>query len=86
MTNPRSDEDPIETKEWLEALDSLIQYEGKERAQFILQKVLEEAQRQGVKSGLAQLITPYINTIAAENQPEYPGDLDLEAVIEAIIR
>lgn len=86
MRKSWSDEDPIETKEWIEALQSLIEYEGKERAQHILQKVLAEAQRQGVESGLAQIITPYINTIPVEQQPEYPGDLSIEAAIEAIIR
>lgn len=86
MTKAWSDEDPIETQEWLEALESLIQNEGKERAQFILQKVLAQAQKQGVESGSAPVITPYINTIAPEDQPEYPGDLSLEAIIDAIIR
>lgn len=84
MTKMR-DNDPIETKEWLEALASLVEYEGKERAQYVLQQVMDEAARQGISSGVA-LTTPYCNTIPADQQPEYPGDLKLEALIEAYIR
>ncbi|MHB1221691.1 MAG: pyruvate dehydrogenase (acetyl-transferring), homodimeric type [Gammaproteobacteria bacterium] len=86
MTKTWSDNDPIETREWLDALKSLVKHEGKERAQYIIQTLLSEADKQGVDSGLAEIITPYINTIAADKQPEYPGDLALETTIEAAIR
>lgn len=85
MTKPRSDEDPIETREWLEALASLIKYEGKERAEYIIKRLLEEAAKKGV-SGVAQLTTPYVNTIPVEEEPPYPGELAVEAAIEAMIR
>lgn len=86
MTKAWSDNDPIETQEWLEALDSLIREEGIERAQFILQKLFAEAERNGVQSGGKQVVTPYRNTIATKDEPEYPGDLKLEAAIESLIR
>lgn len=86
MTKEWSDNDPVETKEWLEALASLVKYEGKERARYILQTLLEAAEKQGVESDFAQLVTPYVNTIPVEKQPDYPGDLELEAAIESIIR
>lgn len=86
MAKAWSDNDPVETKEWLDALKSLVKHEGKERAQFILQRLLEAADKQGVDSGFGQVITPFVNTILAENQPEYPGDLEMEAAIEALIR
>jgi pyruvate dehydrogenase E1 component len=88
MAQTWSDDDPIETKEWLEALASLIKYEGKERTQYLLQKLVEEAEKQGVESGLATtlVISPYCNTIPANKQPAYPGDVILEAAIEAVIR
>lgn len=86
MTKTRSDNDVIETKEWLDALASVIKEEGKERAQFILGKILDAAEKQGVKSGLGQLTTPYYNTIPPDQEPAYPGDLELEAALEAIIR
>jgi pyruvate dehydrogenase E1 component len=86
MAKEWHDSDPIETKEWLSALASLVKYEGKERAQFILEKLLKEAEKQGVDTGAVQLMTPYVNTIPADKQPAYPGDLALEAAILAYIR
>jgi len=86
MTKAWSDNDPIETQEWLEALASLIKHEGKERAQFILQALLDKAERQGVETGIAQIVTPYTNTISPDKEPAYPGDLALEAALEALIR
>lgn len=86
MTKPWSDNDPIETKEWLDALASLIKHEGKERAQFILQSLMESAEKKGVDAGTTQLTTAYTNTISPDQQPAYPGDLKLEAIIEAVIR
>jgi pyruvate dehydrogenase E1 component len=86
MTDAREDYDPIETHEWLEALESLVKYEGTERARFIVEKLLETASEKGVDTGRTSLTTAYKNTISPEQQPSYPGDLDLEAKIEAINR
>ncbi|MBA3660855.1 MAG: pyruvate dehydrogenase (acetyl-transferring), homodimeric type [Gammaproteobacteria bacterium] len=85
MTKMRSDNDPTETKEWLDALASLIKHEGKARAEFILKKLLEEAQKKGVQP-VGQLATPYVNTINPQDQAAYPGDLEKEAVIDATNR
>lgn len=78
----KEDYDPIETQEWLEALHSLIQYEGTERARYILDQLEETA---GIEKG-PQLSTPYRNTINKKDQPDYPGDLELERKIEATNR
>lgn len=86
MTTPWSDNDPIETQEWLEALASLIQREGKDRAQFILQSLLAAAENQGVKPTVSQMMSPYVNTLSVDDEPDYPGNLALEAAIEAAIR
>src|SRR3990167_9271928 len=87
MAKTWGDDDSIETKEWLDALASLIKHEGCERAQFILQKLLEEAEKKGIKSvALTPFITPYCNTIPSENEPDYPGDLTKEAFLEGIAR
>lgn len=86
MTKTWSDYDPVETKEWLDALHSLVKHEGKERAQYILQRLLEAADKQGLESGVTAILTPYLNTIPADKQPEYPGDLAMEAAVEALIR
>lgn len=76
------DYDPIETEEWLAALNSLIEFEGQERARFILDKLFDAAGLQ--KAG--SITTPYSNTILPEDQPDYPGDLSLERKIESINR
>lgn len=86
MTNAWSDSDPIETQEWLDALYSLIEVEGKERAEFILNAILTEAEKHGVLHGVSTGTTPYANTIASKDEPTYPGDLVLEGAIEALIR
>ena len=86
MTKTWSDKDPVETREWLESLASLVKREGKERAEFILQTLLAAAEKHGVSTGASAVITPYVNTIPADKQPAYPGDLALEAAIEAMIR
>lgn len=78
MTKPWSDNDPIETKEWLDALASLIKYEGVERAEFVLNRLISQAQALGVASAVTSIITPYINTIPADQQAPYPGDRELE--------
>jgi pyruvate dehydrogenase E1 component len=81
------DLDPQETNDWLAALQSLNQADGIERVNFIVQRILHEAQKYGcninVSSGLNTL---YKNTIELSEQPPYPGDLVLERKIIAIIR
>jgi pyruvate dehydrogenase E1 component len=86
MTDAWEDYDPIETQEWLDALSSLVKYEGAERAQFILQQLQETARQSGVIAGQNATQTPYINTIPVANQPAYPGDPEMELRIEALIR
>ena len=86
MTKARSDIDPVETQEWLEALASLVKYEGKDRAEYILQRIIEEAEKQGIKGEMAPLLTPYCNTISVDKEPAYPGNLEVEASIDAYIR
>lgn len=86
MTKMLDDIDPIETEEWLEALASVVEKEGPERARYILEKLLDDAGKLGVAMGGATLTTPFCNTIPIELQPPYPGNLELEKKIEAINR
>lgn len=86
MTKSLQDKDPIETREWLDALASLVKREGRERAEFILQSLLAAASKHGVEAGGSAVTSPYNNTIPAGSQPEYPGDLKLETAIEGLIR
>jgi len=86
MTEHWDDIDPVETKEWLDALASVVKFEGAERAKFILDKLAEKASQKGVNFKASAIETPYCNTITPMHQPDYPGDLVLEAKIEAINR
>lgn len=86
MTKTRSDQDPIETKEWLDALASVIKYEGKDRAEFILKVLMEAAGLQGLISPNLLSSALYQNTVPVHDQPAYPGDLVLESALEAAMR
>src|SRR6478736_1525948 len=79
------DADPLETREWIEALDALIAEEGAERATFLLHRLLQHARTKRVP--LPQVLaTPYVNTIALAEQPPYQGNLEIEARISALVR
>jgi len=88
MTTFAHDPDPQETQEWRDALAGVIAHEGPERAAQLLVGLAGDAQRAGVpfSAGGGKIVTPYINTIAAGDEPAYPGDIDLERKIEAAIR
>ena len=79
------DNDPVETLEWLESLDSVISTQGIERARYVLLRLVERARHIGVGIGGA-LTTPYVNTIPVEIQIDFPGDLVLERSIRAAVR
>src|SRR5450631_1331997 len=79
------DIDPLETREWIEALDALIASEGAERATFLLRRLLQHARTRRVP--LPQVLaTPYVNTIPLAEQPPYQGNLDIEARLSALVR
>src|SRR6186997_2301441 len=84
--NPHDpDADPLETAEWIEALDALIASEGPERATFLLRRLLQHARTRRVP--LPQVLaTPYVNTIALAEQPPYQGNLDIESRISSLVR
>ena len=79
------DVDPEETAEWREALLALIDTQGPARARQILDElaVVARQQRTGWQP---ELNTPYMNTIAVEDQPDFPGDLATEERLVAIMR
>lgn len=79
------DIDVLETQEWLDSIESLVENEGLERAQFIIEKALQYAKEKHVQvNSLGN--TPYINTIPVDDEPEYPGNLALEKRINSIVR
>ena len=76
---------PQETREWLEALDEIIDVSGPDRASYILDRLQERAASFGVRSAL-RVNTPYVNTIPPEEEVPYPGDRALERRIKSLVR
>lgn len=80
-----ADIDSLETQEWLDALTSVLTNEGPERAQFLLNRLLNQARQAGCKVG-ESLNSPYVNTIPPDQQVSLPGDPRMEHRIRALIR
>ncbi|BCJ63572.1 pyruvate dehydrogenase (acetyl-transferring), homodimeric type [Polymorphospora rubra] len=79
------DIDPEETSEWVESLDGVIDDGGAKRARYVMLRLLERARERQV--GVPPLTTTdYINTIAPEREPWFPGDEAVERRIRAYIR
>jgi pyruvate dehydrogenase E1 component len=79
------DIDPRETGEWLDSFDEVVESHGRTRARFLLMKLLERARMLQVDFP-ATVSTPYVNTIAPDQEPWFPGNEDLERRIRAYIR
>lgn len=82
---PYFDKDPLETKEWIDALLSVLKFEGAERAEFLIQQLINKARQRGLDLTVG-LNTPYVNTIPVELEPSFPGNEKLEKRIAALIR
>jgi pyruvate dehydrogenase E1 component len=80
-----ADNDPQETKEWMDALEGVITQEGAGRAHFLIEKLIGQAREDGIDIPYAAN-TEYINTIPADQQPKYPGNPDMEIKIHSYIR
>lgn len=80
-----ADKDPEETAEWNESLDSLVAAQGHERGREIMLSLLKRSK--DLHLGVPMVpTTDYINTIAKEDEPEFPGDEKLERRYRAWIR
>ena len=79
------DLDPAETREWLDSLDSVLEFEGPERAYFLLDELLGGARRAGAPVPFSPN-TPYLNTIPPDLERAHPGDREIEHRIRAMIR
>ncbi len=83
---PKLDDlDPTETREWLEAIDSVLKTGGPSRAHFLLEKLIDYTRRSGAYLPFKPN-TAYVNTISPGQEQEYPGNRELERRIEAYIR
>jgi pyruvate dehydrogenase E1 component len=79
------DTDPTETQEWVDSFDAVVSEQGPDRARFLMAKLLERAHETSIGVP-GSVTTPYVNTISAEDQPEFPGDEDIERRIRRFIR
>src|SRR6266566_3968566 len=79
------DLDPVETREWLESIDSVLKTHGPERAHFLLERLIDYTRRSGAYLPFKPN-TAYVNSIPTGREPEYPGNRALERRIEAYIR
>lgn len=77
--------DEVELEEWFESLEDILHRYGPEKTQQLLVQLRERAYHRGVMMPF-QTTTPYVNTIKVEEQPRYPGNMELERRIKSIIR
>ncbi len=79
------DLDPLETQEWLDALKAVQHHQGAERANFLVDQLVQEARREGIYIP-ASLNTAYCNTIPVDKEERTPGNRDIEHKIRSAIR
>jgi pyruvate dehydrogenase E1 component len=79
------DQDPIETREWLDALDSVMKHSGTDRASYLLTELGKHAVEIGARLPMA-ITTPFRNSIAPQDEKAMPGDLFMERRIRSLVR
>jgi pyruvate dehydrogenase E1 component len=84
-TRSTGDVDADETRDWLDALDAVVQHDGPARARFLLERLIARAALDGAAPAHGGG-TPYVNTIPVALEPPYPGDQALEERIGNLIR
>ncbi|NVK30794.1 MAG: pyruvate dehydrogenase (acetyl-transferring), homodimeric type, partial [Gammaproteobacteria bacterium] len=84
MQNPQ-DIDLLETQEWLDALQSVIDTDGAERCHYLIEKLMDKARRSGVNLPYSAN-TSYVNTIPPHLEVRSPGDFEIERNIRSMIR
>lgn len=82
----KDDQNPEETREWLDAMYSVIEEEGIDRAQFLLSSLSNRARIIGSTEGSNSVSTPYRNTISPSVEDRMPGDMFMEREIRGIVR
>ncbi|MGH1448263.1 MAG: pyruvate dehydrogenase (acetyl-transferring), homodimeric type [Pseudomonadaceae bacterium] len=81
----QDDIDPLETQEWLDSLESVLDNEGEDRAHYLITRLGELASRSGTPLPYA-ITTPYRNTIPVTHESPMPGDLFMERRIRSMVR
>ncbi|MGW8193254.1 MAG: pyruvate dehydrogenase (acetyl-transferring), homodimeric type [Desulforhopalus sp.] len=85
MSSYYQDPDPLETQDWLESLQALIEKEGGEKADYLLSRLTEKARSMGVSTSPG-LLTPYSNTILPKNEAKIPEDSLIARNVAAYVR
>ena len=85
MTQPITDPDPIETTEWVDALQTVLEREGPERAHYLLETLIEKARLSGAYIPFSPN-TAYVNTIPPHLEERSPGNHELEWKLRSYIR
>jgi pyruvate dehydrogenase E1 component len=80
-----NDQDPQETKEWLDALSAVIDREGAERAHFLIEEILEHARQHSIDLPFSAT-TGYVNTIESDAEARCPGNIQIEKRLRAYMR
>jgi pyruvate dehydrogenase E1 component len=83
--SPTPDTDPQETQEWLDALDGVLEYEGTQRAHYLLERLIDKSRRSGAYLPYSAN-TAYINTIPPGQEERSPGNHELEHRIRSYVR
>ncbi|MBU6437315.1 MAG: pyruvate dehydrogenase (acetyl-transferring), homodimeric type, partial [Betaproteobacteria bacterium] len=84
-TGAANDADTQETQEWLDALQAVVQAEGRDRAHYLLERLLDEARQQGVDMPFSAN-TAYVNTIPPDFEDRNPGNVDIEERLRSYMR
>ena len=86
-TAPAQGQDPDqqETREWTDALSSVIEQSGPARAHFLIEQLLEHARQHSIDMPFSAT-TGYVNTIEPEQEPRCPGNIALEKRLRAFMR
>ena len=85
VADPSRDPDPQETREWIQALDAVLEREGPERAHYLLEALIDHSRRAGLNLPF-KATTAYVNTIPVNRQKPSPGDAELEWRMRGMVR
>ena len=83
--NLYNDPDTQETQEWIESIEDALEEHGYERTQYLLETLIDFAESKGARLPF-NTNTPFLNTILPSQQPDYPGDREIERKIKSIVR
>jgi pyruvate dehydrogenase E1 component len=85
MKDTPQDVDPVESQEWQDAIEDVIERDGADRAHFLLDKAVQSARAAGARLPFSAT-TPYQNTISPDDEVDVPGDTEMEWRIRTINR